>query len=363
MIGIHDQIVPLPKGAIPDLYPRVRIGDRWAFGKLCDIDKPNALDFPSFTISDFYHTPDLEGEWNGFHSTTFLPEVFYQNGSWTQLSFNSHFRALPLTYLKEKALPSQVNEEFYPTNYPLTCMHFIKAIQNKTIDKAILPTRFDLIYDSPLDAHSILNRLPQRNGTPFLYAISPKKALIGITPEMLFSRQGKIISSEALAGTAPLGKTDTLFSKKNQIEFEYVSNEINSMFSDLCQNHQQSPIDIKKTSDVEHLQSTFCGTLKNGIFDFDIIKKLHPTPAMGGFPKESAVKWLLNNDPIRRGFYSSYFGFLSKESADILVAIRCALIDDHRLRIFVGSGIVADSDPEDEFRELNNKIRMWRNLK
>ncbi len=83
---------------------------------------------------------------------------------------------------------------------------------------------------------------------------------------------------------------------------------------------------------------------------------LPPTPAVGGVPRESALAFIRQHERHRRGWYAGVVGRISHTSSDLSVAIRCAHIGPEAIRLYAGAGIVAGSQPDEEWRELDTKI-------
>ncbi|MDN3504248.1 MAG: chorismate-binding protein [Rhabdochlamydiaceae bacterium] len=323
-------------------FPKIIMGDDFsASGTLGEVAKNSThRDHFTFTIQDFFGKKDLTDEWEGFSSTTFIPKKASLELATQSLTLKS----TTLAY----------------SNYHQVCQSLIDCLDDTRFQKAVLATRFDHLFDTQIDPLAIFNKLQKENGLPFLYQVAPSQALVGVTPETLYERKLDQIFSEALASTA-LNPKD-LESKKNTAEFHFVREMIEKAFRELCRTCDISNPKIKKAGKLYHLNVEFRGTLKSGVTDSEIIEILHPTPAMGGTPRALALDWILNNEPIERGFYSSYFGFLSPTYSRIMVAIRCALIKRNILSAFAGGGIVKTSDPSLEFTELENKANLWRHL-
>src|SRR5690606_30300440 len=102
--------------------------------------------------------------------------------------------------------------------------------------------------------------------------------------------------------------------------------------------------------------------LKDGVDDRMLLNALHPTPALGGWPKEKASAWQRENEPFVRGLYGAPIGVLSEERAEFAVAIRSALVIDSLARLYACTGIVAGSDPALEWDESEQKLLQWRPL-
>jgi menaquinone-specific isochorismate synthase len=108
---------------------------------------------------------------------------------------------------------------------------------------------------------------------------------------------------------------------------------------------------------VQHLYNTLHSTLKAGISNAELIRALHPTPALGGFPREQALSFIKTHEPFEREWYGAPIGWISPTAASFHVGIRSAILRNHTLEIFAGTGIVKESQAEKEWEELNHKIR------
>jgi menaquinone-specific isochorismate synthase len=89
-----------------------------------------------------------------------------------------------------------------------------------------------------------------------------------------------------------------------------------------------------------------------------MVERLHPTPALGGFPKEKAIEKIRELEPMHRGWYAAPVGWIDHEdNGEFVVAIRSGLIEGNRAALFAGCGIVEESDPESEYFETKMKLK------
>lgn len=214
----------------------------------------------------------------------------------------------------------------------------------------------------------ILSFLHQRlhHVTFFGFAFSHENSFFGATPEHLYTRQGLHLQAEAIAGTAPLGNTEEetfflrenlLTSEKDAEEFEYVKRGIDHDLDLLtAQKKWEKSGNVISTGSVQHLYARLSATLKQPTSDRVLIETLHPTPAIGGYPKREALAFLKEVEPFSRGWYSYPIGFLSSTTATFVVGIRSAEIQGDSLNVFAGVGIVRQSIAEEEWNELEYKI-------
>lgn len=237
----------------------------------------------------------------------------------------------------------------------------LDAISKNRLQKVVLARKSSFSFASPL---SLLAKLQTRaNGaTLFYFQLTKESAFLGASPEMLYERKGRVVTSDALAGTRALGKKlerELVGSQKEQREFEFVRSYIQSQLSPLCTEVNCEKTGVRKTATLQHLYSRLSGTLKSGITDYDLLKALHPTPAVAGTPPQTALDFLQQHEPFNRGWYAAPVGWISSEEAHFAVAIRSALIAQKKVHLFSGTGIVQGSDPKREWEELEQKIALF----
>ncbi len=229
-------------------------------------------------------------------------------------------------------------------------------------------TRFE--FEKRLSPYSILKLLQGKSpsATLFAFQFENEKAFIGATPETLYTREGRSLKSAALAGTRPRGNTpeedrelaqELLNNQKEMHEFNIVKESIKKTLSPLSENLHSDDRRILQTSTVQHIYLSFEGTLKDNVTDQDLIAALHPTPAVGGLPKCAALKEIQKRELFDRGWYAAPVGWVSRQQAHHLVAIRSALIEKNQMRLFAGAGIVKGSIPLNEWDELEQKISQY----
>ncbi len=120
-----------------------------------------------------------------------------------------------------------------------------------------------------------------------------------------------------------------------------------------CTHVQVSSVpELLKLKNVQHLKTSIAGELLPGRSILDIVAELHPTPAVGGFPRQAALEAIRHTEKLERGWYAAPLGWIGMSGhGEFAVALRSALIDGSEARLFAGCGIVADSDPQVEFDE------------
>ncbi|MBC6415745.1 MAG: chorismate-binding protein [Bdellovibrionales bacterium] len=233
-----------------------------------------------------------------------------------------------------------------------------KALCENKFQK-IVPT-FSEVFLKKIPLLDFLQRLflKTRFLKGFLYGFWDKQSgFLGFTPEFLFHLNQKSFSTMALAGTDLKNSPSLLKDKKQLKEHNFVVKDLKEKLSDFV--FLKTP---QKTSEIvfpplKHLKTDLKGILKKSL-DFEkICKILHPTSAVGGYPKKRALDWLKQHKSQKaRGFFSIPFGFFeSSQKAFCLVALRNLQWNQKEISIFSGSGWIVESCLQKEWHELNLK--------
>jgi menaquinone-specific isochorismate synthase len=251
--------------------------------------------------------------------------------------------------------------------------HYLTSIKNEELHKIVCARRTRLIFENTLNPFFLLKKLKDKahNATVFLFQWNKESTFLGATPEKLYQRKKDLIRSDMMAATRPRSsderedaslKQELLSDPKERREFNSVKDFILSSLAPLCTSFDKEQQDrIVTTTTVHHLFNSFSGKLKPGTSDRTLINLLHPTPAVGGYPQEKAMR-LLREEPFCRGYYAAPIGWISPEEADISVGIRSALLQNRELHLFAGTGIVEGSNPDREWEELEYKIAPFLNI-
>lgn len=225
------------------------------------------------------------------------------------------------------------------------------------------------LSETPEPTH-IINILREQypNCYSFLIRNKGSKTFLGCTPERLISFKKNYLLTEALAGSIQRGTTaseDAFMSKelmqsaKNAHEHNYVIRAIEQKLSPFVKKIEKGtkPV-IKKLTNVQHLFTPITAWLKEDINPLTIVEKLHPTPAVGGYPWERAKPYIKELENFDRGWYAGPVGWLnSHNGGEFAVAIRSGLIDKDTATFYAGCGIVDDSNAESEWEETILKLR------
>lgn len=244
----------------------------------------------------------------------------------------------------------------------------LSAFSEGGLEKAVLARRVTLELSGELDPTSLLKALSAVSPGCFGALFEPDRAgaFVSASPERLFSVEGTEVTSEAVAGTRPRGISESddtglsrelLASEKDLREHEYVRRSIREALGRLCEEVEISPQPEELTlAQGRHLRSPIRGSLRAGVSPRDVLEALHPTPAVGGWPREEALSLIRELEPFDRGWYAGPIGWIGAEGAEFAVGIRSALVAGESAQLFSGNGIVEGSDPASEWGELEGKL-------
>lgn len=243
----------------------------------------------------------------------------------------------------------------------------LKTISQGGLEKIVLARQTKLKFANKLDAWNILRRLFEVTPNSYHFCFEfGQTVFLGASPERLYRKVGRSMISEAIAGTSSRGqgvskdnelKEKLLVSVKNNREHSLVVKAIDEALQRLCGDHQHSERpQILTLGNGHHLITSFEGKLKGHIFDEDILKALHPTPAVAGVPQRQALNTLARLEGFERGWYTGLIGYVGLEWSEFVVGIRSALIKAKEMSVYAGAGIVQGSDADGEWQEIEHKI-------
>lgn len=273
-------------------------------------------------------------------------------------------------------LPSIIDRHDYPdrAGWAANIDAALATFASGSAEKIVLARQTVLTFDETLDPIALVSRL--HAATPssfrFCFQIDDDSAFIGASPERLYWRHGRMLRSEALAGTRRRGqdfmedrklRKQLLYDKKERHEHMLVQESILRALRPLCSSVSASPhVTVKVLERVQHRYNQIQGTLAARTGDADLLAGLHPTPAVGGLPRDVAIRAIAQLEPFDRGWYAAPVGWVGKDSAEFAVAIRSGLVHGNHLALYAGAGIVPGSVPENEWQEIENKLGNFRNI-
>jgi menaquinone-specific isochorismate synthase len=273
--------------------------------------------------------------------------------------------AEPLALLRPPAAPTGVrwsDGEVSAPRHLRAVATAVERIRAGQVSKVVLARDLLAVADAPIDTRVLLRRLADRFPSCYTFACA---GLVGATPELLVRRTGGEVESLVLAGT--IAKSDDaaarLFtSAKDREEHGYTAEMVRAALAPLCSElTMPAEPELLRLANLIHLATPVRGRLESERSVLDVVAALHPTPAVGGAPTETALDLIRELELMERGRYAGPVGWIdSRGDGEWGIALRCAQIEGNQARLYAGGGIVAGSDPAAELAETQTKLRAMR---
>lgn len=309
------------------------------------------LDKPAFYVTDFFlkdpspwiqytHWEEIKIE---EFKKYFISSFSSSNLSWSitqETVFHQAFEELKQTFASS-TLSKAVPYLFAHSNNPMTTSQLMRSLK-KGLHYA---SHYPLYLYGHWDA---------------------KGGILGVTPEILFNRSASTLQTMALAGTCHKEQSEQEFkhNSKEQQEHQWVVDGIKEALSKWGQVITGS-LQVLSLPHLNHLMTPIEMMLPETVAFEEIVKCLHPTPALGAFPKQIGMQWLTEyGERMERGIYGAPFGvyYPQKQISRCLVAIRNVQWNKQGMRIGAGCGIVKESQYQKEWNEINLKIKAIQHL-
>lgn len=348
-------------------------------------------------FSFFDQVEDLR--WRSFKPASFsVPEwVIVKDGKFTLVTFTvdlEHFNSVvqlseylfsQIEHVEQTI--AQKRERSYPTDEPASAAPFPASksdyqkwiqsvsraknlIEQGDFEKIVLARDLSIPKKKDIALTQVINKLRNQyiNCHNFLIHKASGKTFLGSTPERLAASRNKLLLTEALAGSIQRGKTateDSILEKqlsnngKDRSEHNFVIRDIEQRLQPFAAEIDRSEQpEIKKLFNVQHLYTPIRVRLNSNSNILDVIGRLHPTPAVGGYPWHDAAPHIKELEYFERGWYAAPVGWINgKGNVEFAVAIRSGLFTETHAHLFAGCGIVKDSDPIAEWDETNLKLK------
>lgn len=240
---------------------------------------------------------------------------------------------------------------------------------NGYVEKVVLARALEVSARWPFDPAVALERLRRAYPSAYIFATDiGGRCFLGATPERLVRLRGGVVDVACLAGSAPRGATSEedsylggalLSSAKDHAEHAIVVREVRSRLAGLTSG-LRVPVAprLLRLQNVQHLYTPVEAQVLPGTCVIDLVQGLHPTPAVGGYPRDAALGYIRAHEGLDRGWYAGPIGVVDRHGeGEFAVALRSALLDSAKATLFAGCGIVAASRPADEFAETCLKLR------
>jgi menaquinone-specific isochorismate synthase len=238
-------------------------------------------------------------------------------------------------------------------------------IRSGGLDKVVLAREIVIEMSAPIDIIGVLARLRSSFPSSFVFSVD---GMIGASPELLVSRAGDVVRSHPLAGTAPRSGDPAVdarianalvASTKDQLEHRLTIDMVHDTLLPWCSYlDEEAEPSIVAVANVQHLGTLVEGRLSKPLPSvIELVRALHPTPAVGGYPRESALAVIGELEEMDRGRYAGPVGWVDAAgNGRWAVALRCAHVEGSRARLYAGVGVVRDSDVDAELAETQAKL-------
>lgn len=270
------------------------------------------------------------------------------------------------------SVPNRVLNIHYPMSFE-TWSEKIQAvlarIQQGEVEKVVLARVGEIQFENPPDLLATLRYLGQAYPECYRFLFEPRAqfAMLGATPELLIEVQARNFKTMGLAGSIQRGKTpaedenfaqDLLKSAKNRHEHQLVVDSIAETLKPKTDELHIGETDILSLKNIQHLHTPLAGKLKAEVDILDLLQALHPTPALGGKPRQIALEMIRHLESIPRGWYAAPIGWLDGDfNGQFAIGIRSGVVQEKRAWLYAGVGLVEGSQADQEWQETELKFR------
>ena len=262
-----------------------------------------------------------------------------------------------------------------PVDYRHEVADALDAISDGSLSKVAVARSEAWRTPTAPSVSTLLDSAGRRFPDCFRFCVEPADgpAFVGASPERLVAVADGAVRVDALAGTAHRGGDDAedaalgdglLADDKERREHGSVVDYVRDALRPVCATLNVSDVPgLLRLANVQHLHTPISGQLANGEGVLDLAERLHPTPAVGGMPRDDAMEWLASHEVLERGWYSGGVGVVGSDGqGELCVAIRSGLVNGTTTRLYAGAGIVRGSVPDREAAEVDHKLRGLREV-
>ncbi|RQG89823.1 isochorismate synthase [Natrarchaeobius halalkaliphilus] len=242
-------------------------------------------------------------------------------------------------------------------------------IEDGRLTKVVLAQALSIDLESSVDVPTMLERLRRQYPNCYRFLVSHETGgtFFGAPPEQLVSKRDDRVETEALAGSVARGETpesddelatrmlaDEKLEREHELVVEAIRDQLEALACELAIGDRR----VRKLNTIQHLRTPLSATLAGDHHVLELVEALHPTPAVGGVPPTNAWETIRQTEAFDRGWYAAPIGWFDADgNGEFAVALRSALAVDDTVTLFAGNGIVADSDPAEEWTEVQLKFR------
>ena len=382
----------LPEFAAPQLFGGFSFTDNFTPDNTWSVYPPAQFILPHYQLAvadDLAHSHSQAGSWltmnmlleGGAADELTNADLMMQLQAALSARIDELRQPLPASSIFSTSSTSSISSvavpELVSRNYPMSFAAWEQMLaaakvqfQLGELQKVVLSRVCELRFRQNVALEQALVFLDQQypDCYRFLFEPRPFHAFFGASPELLVDLRHRHLTTMGLAGSEPRGKTpeederlgnQLLNSPKDCHEHQLVVDEIRRRLQPLCAELKiaEQPT-LLKLNNIQHLYTPVEGELHKVQSILDLVQQLHPTPALGGAPRDRALRFISEFEPAPRGWYAAPIGIINRHlTGTFSVAIRSAITEYERVWLHAGAGIVAASDAQKEWSEVALKFR------
>lgn len=245
----------------------------------------------------------------------------------------------------------------------------LEAIRGGSISKAVLARTLDVEAEPTTDPAEVVRHLwdANRGSHVFLFEPAPGSAIVGAAPETVATLRDGVFHATAVAGSIRRGDSPReqaelaaklLASDKDRAEQRIALDDMVARLDTVAHRIRTDPQPhVLTLARIQHLETEIRASVPAGVNVLDLLRLLHPTPAVCGLPRDSALDFLGREEPFERGWYAGPVGWFDGEGNGVFApALRTGISTGSGWRLYAGAGIVEGSDPALEWEETGIKF-------
>lgn len=245
----------------------------------------------------------------------------------------------------------------------------LDAIRSGAISKAVLARTLEVETERAVDPVDVVERLWEgnRGSHVFLFEPTPGSALVGAAPETVATLRDGVFHATAVAGSIRRGSSRReqaelaarlLASEKDRVEQRIALDDMIARLETVALQIRTDPQPhVLTLARIQHLETEIRASVPADVGVLDLLRLLHPTPAVCGLPRDAALAFLAEEEPFERGWYAGPVGWFDGDGNGVFApALRTAVSTGSGWRLFAGAGIVDGSVPALEWEETGIKF-------
>ncbi len=333
----------------------------------------------AIAVGGFAYRPDREpgGAWSGFPALLFripaLTVMRRRGRTFVTAAAPGAEDLLELTTTTMRA-PAAHRLDVTPLRNPLAWAAAVEGVAARLrageAEKVVLAREVVARGDGVVSAGMVVRGLRAAYPSCFTYLVAGADgtAFAGASPELLIRRSGRHAFSQPMAGSVARGASDAederlakelITSEKDGVEHRLVSKFVVEALKPHATRVEAHDPEVVRFTNIQHLATSVTAELKTPSADvLSLAAALHPTPAVGGWPRQAADRLIDELEAMERGWYAGAVGWIDgRGDGELAVALRCGLLWEDGARLYAGVGVMPDSDPARELEETELKFK------